>query len=104
MFRVGQKVVCVDDVGDRLNRWETLPVKGAIYTVREVLATSVRLYEIVNEKGFYLRGDGSDTFDELSFKATRFRPIVSRPTSIEFAHEILRKVNAPGRVEVAHHG
>lgn len=90
MLRVGQKVVCVDDTGDRLNRWETLPVKGAIYTVREVFATSVRLYEIVNQPGFYCTDDGFDTFDELRFKAARFRPIVSRPTSIEFAHEILR--------------
>jgi hypothetical protein len=98
MFRVGQKVVCVDDIGDRLNRWETLPVKGAIYTVREVFATSVRLYEIVNQPGFYRRDDGFDTFDELRFMATRFRPIVSRPTSIAVFEEILRKVNAPSEV------
>lgn len=102
MFRVGQKVVCVDDVGDRLNRWETLPVKGTIYTVREVLATSVRLYEIINEKGFYRRDDGLDTFDELSFKATRFRPIVSRPTSIAVFEEILR--SATRTDEVTAHG
>jgi hypothetical protein len=40
-----------------------------------------------------------------AWNSRRFRPIVSRPTSIAVFEEILRKVNAPGRVtEVARHG
>lgn len=100
MFRVGQKVVCVDDSGNRLNRREKLPVKGAIYTVREVFAESIHLNEIVNSPWFYYQEDGAVTLLEIRFRATRFCPIVSRPTSIEFAHEILRKATRTDEVSV----
>lgn len=96
MFRVGQKVCCIDDAdADDL-------AKGVIYTVSEIrhftaneadrAGTGIRLFEVASREtavswGYYL--------------ATRFRPIVSRPTSIEFAHEILRSVNAPTK-ERAH--
>jgi hypothetical protein len=99
MFRVGQKVVCVDDVADGRyspfspsgNNLEGLH-KGHVYTIRFVgvsLGVSVvRVREIERRYSSVVGG-------ENVYAATRFRPIVSRPTSIEFAHEILRSVNAP---------
>lgn len=96
MFRVGQKVVCVDASKRHLNgRWtRDIPVEGRVYTVSGNTivkgAPGVLLWEIRNDVEFL-----------GSYDATRFRPIVSRPTSIEFAHEILRSVSAPTK-ERAH--
>jgi len=112
MFRVGQKVVCVEtwDAGGKGNGDEIGPVNGTIYTVRHVGTglnpffhdiLQIRLVEIVNPTRNYRRGLTEVAFFETAFRATRFRPIVSRPTSIEFAHEILRSVSVPTK-ERAH--
>jgi hypothetical protein len=109
MFRVGQKVVCVDDTahgqyspfrpsGKNLEGLK----KGAVYTIRYVgisLGVSVvRVNEIKRRYNNIIDG-------ENVYASARFRPIVSRPTSIAVFEEILRKVNAPGRVtEVVRHG
>lgn len=90
MFRVGQKVVCVDSrsrPGFRDWRPGHQPKKGAIYTVRDVClcldgSPGIRVTEIIRH--------GTVPVDDLPYAAARFRPVVSRPTSIEFAHEILR--------------
>ena len=102
MFRVGQKVVCISDerIGANVYGWESLPKKGHVYTIRELLfiegKPGLRLFELRNKPGDYKTG-----FFECAFHRARFRPIVSRPTSIEFAHEILRSVSAPTK-ERAH--
>lgn len=97
MFRVGQKVVLVDDSGwedlDR-TRWH-FPVKGVVYTVRDMIAGhapcgSIRLNELTNQRGFNFE---LGLYDEPFFRASRFRPAVERNTDISFAHEILRKLN-----------
>jgi hypothetical protein len=72
-FRVGQKVVCVDDNwGTNRCPGEVLPVKRSVYTIRgfeDCDATDPRpaiwLEEIVNP----VRHDG-----EVSFVTTHFRP------------------------------
>jgi hypothetical protein len=78
MFHVGQKVVCVRadwDDGD-----EIVPVKGAVYTVRQTCEwrgnPGIRLVEIVNEPGDYIGG-----VRECSFAARAFRPV--KTTSID---------------------
>ena len=109
MFRVGQRVVCVETwhLNGKGRGDERGPIKGSIYTIRAIGVginprfpdtLQVRLAEIINPTREYCYNFLEVVSLEVTFAARRFRPIASRPTSIEFAHEILRKVNAPGRV------
>ena len=92
MFRVGQKVVCVNsEKRPGFGKFSgDVPQKGTIYTVSAYVENgtygdpSVWLVEIKNHNG-YGRGD-------IGYWAERFRPLVSTKTDISFAHEIVRKV------------
>jgi hypothetical protein len=87
MFRVGQKVICVNDV--EYPHAYGLPgmdglTKGHVYTVREVGLSSwvdgrpaVRLAEIVRPH------------DDVPFWAHRFRPLVERKTDISVFKKLL---------------
>lgn len=79
MFRVGQKVVCVDDSGDRYGRFEDLPVKDEVYTIRKSFGRAVLLEEIVNPPHHY-----AEAYDELRFKAWRFRPLTDTKSEVSF--------------------
>jgi hypothetical protein len=101
MFRTGMKVVCVDDAFEGGSGHEVLPVKGRVYTVREMLwcdywmAPHVRLVEIVNPGFEYLSGT-----HEPSWYVRRFRPV--KTTSIEvFLNMLEPEPNAPARVKVS---
>jgi hypothetical protein len=76
MFRVGQKVVCVDENWRaRPYQWEALPKKGEIYTIRQIDCErdgiGVRLHEIHNKLHEYAEG-----FGEVRFNSSHFRPVV----------------------------
>lgn len=84
MFHVGQKVECVKTINMAdVAFGEILPLKGSIYTVREIDSgisdggASLRLEEIINEKHYYVGG-----MQECSFMHHGFRPIVARKTDI----------------------
>lgn len=91
-FRVGQKVVCVDDSG-----WESwraswlLPVTGTTYTIRsighaytnETQEPCIRLEELRNR-------EAQVPGQEPNFRASRFRPLVERKTETGMA--ILREI------------
>lgn len=72
-FRVGQKVICIDEVGQNPNLGDRTVIKGRIYTVREAYDwfgyPGIRLDEIYN----YL---------DRGYSAHRFRPVVERKTDI----------------------
>lgn len=86
-FHVGQKVVCIDDHFENGHFFgcDILPKKGVVYTIREIECfnsakgetTVLRLNEIINAVMPYAVGDV-----ECGFIVRRFRPVVSRPTSI----------------------
>lgn len=101
-FQVGQQVVCVDDSGLVRNAGHfTYPIRGRIYTIRELLAhvdgrPCVRLVEIMNPVGAH---EDVDIYCEPYFDCLRFRPLVTRSTDISFAHEILRRASAEAEVE-----
>jgi len=86
MFRVGQKVCCVDD---RSNNWSSQwIVRGGIYTISSVgrlPPLSPRFFKTSNYLVIELEGIDKPN----GFASLRFRPL----TDISFAHEILRKVS-----------
>ena len=94
-FKVGQKVVCVDDSGFTLT--PNTPIKGRTYKIRgfyrNVLSNNVSIYleEIVNGKIFY----GT----EPSFDQYRFRSIQYESVSIKLASEFI-EVEEKSDVEI----
>lgn len=86
-FRVGQKVVCVDDSATPGRKWMhgDKPTVGKIYEVMgfEIDYRDGKLCLIV------------DAFPHWGFKAWRFRPIVERKTDIEIFTSMLK----PSKVE-----
>ena len=79
MFRVGQKVVCIDDSPVRPDCITSMPLKltyGKLYTVRsiqtepELPGYGVRLEELLNPSMIW--SDGTEK--EWSYNYTRFQP------------------------------
>lgn len=99
-FRVGQKVVCVDDVPH--GKYAPWPVKGGldgltkgtVYTIREIGAYCgepvVWLNEITREIV-----PGWEKYGEQGFSPARFRPLVERKTDIS----VFMKMLTPQGVE-----
>lgn len=86
-FRVGQKVVCINDKNFNHRYGEECPKNGHIYSIRGIYPSgdSVWLEEIINPKFAYKQGIG-----EVAFFKWRFRPLVDRPTSIECFQKMLK--------------
>lgn len=90
-FRVHQKVECVSLGIDGGYGDEIQPEVGGIYTVRDIRPSryspgefAVHLCEIHNSLREYDVG-----LAEIWFRASRFRPIVARKTSIEIFTRML---------------
>lgn len=97
MFRVGQKVVCVDDSPTQTHFIKpTGPnvVAGRIYTIRgselQGRRRCVFLYEIKLRNRIRVDGQGT----EIGFRTSRFRPLVERKTDTGMA--ILKSLLVPG--------
>jgi hypothetical protein len=75
MFRVGQKVACVDASGCRLLD------KGAVYTILEIAPSGLAEMISVDCRPDYAGSTG--------YSAARFRPIVERKTDISIFTEML---------------
>jgi hypothetical protein len=87
MFRVGSKVECINASGT------DLLCKGRVYVVTKL---SGQFWG----SSKYICIDNGGGIPDGGWASSRFRPIVSRPTSIEFAHEILRKATRADEVSV----
>lgn len=88
MFRVGQKVICVDDWQSKFPPYEPCPLtRGRIYTV-----TKSWLYK--QRHPVVLVAEIKKPKSHCGFDATRFRPIVDRKTDISIFTEML-KPNTP---------
>lgn len=100
MFRVGQKVVCVD--ARNVRKYSKWPIRegstldglseGLVYTIRAIGSfrgvPCIWLDEIVRMP---------DLYGEAGYHPARFRPVVERKTDIGWAHEILRKATKKKR-------
>lgn len=91
MFRLGQKVVCIDDSKNSAGDESGLR-KGSIYTINAVFPFQARdedygvqLYEIVAPHSPY---------HLHAFRASRFRPIVDGKTDISIFREMLKPSRA----------
>ena len=97
MFRVGQKVVCVNDEPSNLggSRRE-VPIKGHIYTVSAVGLTNILdpqqlpciLVEELERRPYEAHW------------ASRFRPIIERKTDISIFREILSKATTQADTDI----
>lgn len=85
-FRVGQKVVCVDD--SQRNEQPPRVKKGNIYSISEITCEGrgVWVAELPRRAGY------------MGFYSDRFRPLVTRKTSIEIFEKLLKP--APQKVSV----
>lgn len=105
-FRVGQKVVLVDDSpinfkgcaarADGRKAGVQYPTVGSVYTVRKAYVASngmvgILLAEIDNHAACLRLG----LSDEIGFPAIRFRPVVERKTDISIFKAMLN----PSRVK-----
>ncbi len=87
-FRVGQKVVCVDD-GGSVGTWvggEDI-YKGAVYTIHSTFSFEgdkfVRLFEVKRSR------QCTEKWGHDGYGAHRFRPIVERKTDISIFKRML---------------
>lgn len=101
-LHVGRRVVCVDDkfVFVQQEKAVTLPVRGQIYTVRNIEMIdgipTIRLREIVNPHFVFIKSPSCYT-GEVAFKPERFRPLDEDDIDIGVFTSILdkMKVDAP---------
>ena len=112
MFRIGQKVVCVDirsrGVGLAPRYCQTvLPVLGGVYTVRDIFDAApyghhgeagLLLDEIVNSVLPYTACNGEPVVVEQFWLGFRFRPV--RTTDIEVFERMLEPVPAREQTEL----
>lgn len=87
-MKIGDKIVCVDAAKAPTTTLETGLVEGAVYTVRSYGPVShyidgdyygVRLQEI--DRGKDDHPEGGYGYDDLPFRASRFRPVVAPKVS-----------------------
>lgn len=93
MFRVGQRVVCVDDGAGERYRWADgcELVAGQIYTIRAVGACDIAPYgpgvKLLEKKNLIVRR--GVFYRDAHYRAARFRPVVERKTDISIFKAML---------------
>lgn len=91
MFKIGQSVICIDDTPRRpLPEDFQTPIKGHIYTVKEIYehpngVMVITVEEIINRFSESLGR-------EIGFAMDRFRPIDTLSESEEWAEETLMRI------------
>jgi hypothetical protein len=102
MFRVGQRVVCVDaDSGE--GEWPSgsRPVLGQIYTVRSIEPTilnsaGLKLVELcLTSTPGHCGIISKKIYKDAAYRAARFRPIVERKTDISVFKAMLTSIKEP---------
>jgi hypothetical protein len=96
-FRVGQKVVCVDDAPTRRPGRFTggnhgLLTKGEVYTIREIDCRAIHLHNSATVRLTEITLPVKNTWVGLweeGFSPYRFRPAVERKTDISIFTKIL---------------
>jgi hypothetical protein len=93
MFRIGQKVVCVDDSPVRNGCGDVMPLRlvagdvytiGSIHTEPHIKGYGVRLVELPNPSVVW--SDGNEK--EWSYQSERFRPVVDTMAENEVSETV----------------
>jgi hypothetical protein len=98
MFRVGQKVVCVDDE-DRACvggcGWERPITAGTIYTIRWVGEHPYKPWRNQGQQvrlvGLIRAPNPCGAWPDMPFRADRFRPLTEKKADMEARNELFRK-------------
>lgn len=96
--QVGDKVVCVEavpKVSCSINEYWVPPEENRIYTIEEVIVLPLYVPEYLGCNVALDIGMLSERKARNWCYASQFRPLTSRPTSIEVFHRILRKHSEP---------
>jgi hypothetical protein len=94
-FRVGQKVVCIDEPhASQMAKWpgSNWPEKGAVYTIRAINVwpdEKLLRFEELDNRHF----EGVLSQIEPGFSAKHFRPVVENKADISIFKRILNSVN-----------
>jgi hypothetical protein len=83
MFRVGQKVVCVD-AGPCDWTYQSMLTLGQVYTIRNFDRRGAPLLDGIAD---FLRSDG----EVVGWRKERFRPLTEKKTDMEARNELFRK-------------
>ena len=100
-WKVGDKVVCVDDTLGNYSSWKVADecmdglVAGRVYTIRRVGVFAGTLCVWLREIHRPLRGRLCRQFGEIGFAAARFRPVQTRKTDISVFTRILNNPKLP---------
>ncbi len=70
-FKVGQRIVCINDSGFARPYGEQVPVLGRTYTVRGNVGPCLRVKEIINVPQRYATGTMECSFQSSRFTAKR---------------------------------
>jgi hypothetical protein len=88
LFRVGQKVVCVDASGRRPWWDDEAPIEGRVYTIARIFFDiDCEVLEFVELKRCQRSRDWHGC--DIGYDARRFRPIVERKTDISVFTKML---------------
>lgn len=78
-MKVGQEVVCINDVFDTSGNFseifQQLPKQNKLYIVRAYECGRVLLQEVVNPRCIFEIGSGVEILDEPGFNENRFKPL-----------------------------
>lgn len=105
MFKVGQKVVCVDDGDGGGNKWANgrwlpgeTPIVGEVYTIK-MMWIDRDSNNLIFEFFELSRPKASEEWGhKVGFGAWRFRPVVERKTDISIFTAMLNPAKAKERV------
>ena len=104
IFRVNDKVVCIDDVFDKTKKFfsiyfKNLPVEGVTYTVRETDGTYYMLLEEIVNPEHPENIQGKIVIMESGFHVRRFRHLEVQQASKDFAEEMLSNLEEDMNLE-----
>lgn len=98
MFRVRQKVVCVDAGDHDMGTWwpGEAPIKGAVYTISAMVVDAFG--EGLCFEELERHPEVRKFWDVHSYSPHRFRPVVDRPTDISIFTAMLREASLKEKV------
>lgn len=92
MFKIGQSVICIDDTPyhNRVPEGFQTPIKGHIYTIRDIYEHPSGIIAIVVEE--IINPFSENLGREVGFNINRFKPIDDLKESEKWAEDTLMRI------------